>query len=223
MVEWYRPGDDFPAALQLLSDLAEEIFARGPARPITYAEAFSKSLAIDPHRATAAELAALAERQGDFGGGQFCRAIATPGWICSWSSGSSRCWAVLGRRCCAITRPRKRAGPRGPRDPAVAERFELYLDGIELANGYVESLDPGLRRTGGIAQRAATANRNSRPRAACWPRWTPACRRRAAWCLGFDLAIHAGDFRRGSHYWEHAEFRQITADSQVSRKKFPQG
>ena len=38
-----------------------------------------------------------------------------------------------------------------------------------------------------------------------------------------DRKRHAGDFRCGSHYWEHAEFRQVTADLKLSRKKFPQG
>ena len=147
MVEWYRPGDDFPAALQLLSDLAEEIFARGPARPITYAEAFSKSLAIDPHRATAAELAALAEREGISAAASFAGADRDT-WLDLLLV--ERIEPLLGRTgpqvLCDYPASQAALARVRPGDPAVAERFELYLDGIELANGYVELLDPGLLR-----------------------------------------------------------------------------
>ncbi|MCK6371056.1 MAG: EF-P lysine aminoacylase GenX [Gammaproteobacteria bacterium] len=35
---------------------------------------------------------------------------------------------------------------RDPNDPAIAERFEVYLDGLELANGYHELADPREQR-----------------------------------------------------------------------------
>jgi lysyl-tRNA synthetase class 2 len=44
-----------------------------------------------------------------------------------------------------------------PGTPPVAERFELYVDGIELANGYHELLDPAILRERNGANNAARA------------------------------------------------------------------
>ena len=74
----------------------------------------------------------------------------TPGPTSSaacWSSRSSRSSATAAPRCSCEYPGREAALARPkPRDPRVAERFELYACGVELANAFGELTDPAEQR-----------------------------------------------------------------------------
>ena len=158
--EWYRTGDDYAAGIALLSELAQAMLGRGPAERVTYAEAFARHVGIDPHRATGAELAATARRLG----------VVAPeslapddrdGWLELLLA--ERVEPHLGHPAPTILYdyPASQAMLAQTRRDAdgveLAERFELYAGGVELANGYHELLDASeLRR------RTARANEQRR-------------------------------------------------------------
>ena len=147
MVEWYRLGDGLAEGMQLLGELAESLLGRGEAETISYQAAFERYAGIEPHTAETQDMARLA----------LARDIAAPE---SLSESDRDDWLDLllvefvqphlGRQRPVIVYdyPASQAAlarvRRGP--PGVAERFELYVDGIELANGYHELVDASVLR-----------------------------------------------------------------------------
>jgi lysyl-tRNA synthetase class 2 len=155
LVEWYRIGDDMQAGMDLLSELAAELLGRGPAETISYRQAFFEHAGLDPLKSDTAALAAAADRHG----------VSLPSGI---SPADRDAWLDL----LLVERVEPQLGRTRPvilydypasqaalarvraEEPPVAERFELYFRGIELANGYHELTDPTTLR-----DRAALANR----------------------------------------------------------------
>ncbi len=167
MVEWYRRGDDMRQAIALLSDLAETLLERGPAETIRYGDAFARHVGLDPHRAG---LDALRSAARSLPGGdsplptEFDRdglldwlltecvqprlGLERPTIICDFPASQA-----------ALAQVRIDASDD---QPPVAERFELYVGGVELANGYHELLDPAVLRGRNAEtnrQRVADGNR----------------------------------------------------------------
>jgi lysyl-tRNA synthetase class 2 len=162
MLEWYRPG----ATLTSLMDETEFLLrAVLPPRVewggctvsldaferITVAEAFFRHAGVDV-LATAEDAPALAaaagisRRDGEDWEDLFFRLLLEriepqigrirPTFLTHWPAAQ----AALARR--------------DPADPRVAERFELYAAGLELANAFVELTDEAEQRARFIADRA---------------------------------------------------------------------
>jgi lysyl-tRNA synthetase class 2 len=153
MVEWYRVGDGMLEGMQLLSDVCENLLGRGPGELLSFADAFGRSLDIDPYTATISELQVAAEQHG----------VSAPaglgddrdGWLdllfvdrVQGMLGRPRPTVLFDYPASQAALARVRAG-----NPPIAERFELIVDGIELANGYHELSDAAVLR-----ERIAKAN-----------------------------------------------------------------
>jgi lysyl-tRNA synthetase class 2 len=139
MLEWYRLGIDHHALMRdveaLLRAMLEPHRALGPARHLTYSDAFEASLGIDPLAASAHEITAALRRAGaDVPGslledhdGLLDLAMATvvaPGFAedhITFLHDFPASQAALAR-------------VRGP----VASRFEAFWGALELANGFHE-------------------------------------------------------------------------------------
>ncbi len=140
MVEWYRAGDGMEAGMRLLEGLCREV--AGSPEPVrtSYRQSFQRHVGIDPHMAGCEELRAAARRLQVAVPDQFADAdrdewlnlllavvveprlgASTPELLYDYPGSQSALAATVVRD-----------------GVEVAERFELYWRGIELANGYHE-------------------------------------------------------------------------------------
>jgi len=142
MVEWYRPGDGPEQGMALTDQLCQALLNRGPAERVSYGEAFRRHAGLDPHTAATDLLRASAARFG----------IAVPdslspedrdGWLDLLLVERVQPHLGIERPSILYDYPASQAALARIRreEPPLAERFELYVDGIELANGYHELLD----------------------------------------------------------------------------------
>lgn len=147
IVEWYRRDDGLADGMQLLSDFAVATLGCGPAERMSYREAFARYVGVDP----LCDPIAILEAKGRMTG------LAPPK---SFDRGDRDAWLDwllvelvephLGIAAPTILYdypPSQAALARVRHDsPPVAERFELYVAGVELANGYHELLDANVLR-----------------------------------------------------------------------------
>ncbi len=161
MIEWYRRGFDDSALMTEVEDLVARLLApqRLPARAerLTYAAAMRRHAGVDVHCAGDAELTEAAARHGIACHADLDR-DAKLDLLMGLVVGPQ-----LGREnpCFISDYPASQASLARlkPGRPPVAARFELYLDGLEIANGFHELNDAEEQRARFIRDQAARRRR----------------------------------------------------------------
>jgi elongation factor P--(R)-beta-lysine ligase len=148
LLEWYRPGFDHHQLMHEVACLIRSLADRDlPIERLSYAEAFERQLGIEPHTATVQQLQASAiEHQ--IAGAEDLLLEDRDGWLDLLLShliephlgveGMTFLYDYPSTQA-ALSRVR-------PGNPSVAERFELYLSGVEIANGFHELVDAAEQR-----------------------------------------------------------------------------
>ena len=143
LLEWYRPGYDLNLLMDETSELVRAVLSKPniPCQRLTYRELFQNHLGFDPHQVSTESLSQFAADSGVPGGAQLhIEDVDT--WLdlllthCIQPRLGSGILLVYDYPASQASLARVRPG-----DPSVAERFELYLDGVELANGFHELAD----------------------------------------------------------------------------------
>jgi lysyl-tRNA synthetase class 2 len=158
LLEWYAPGSSLADTAALLAALCQELLGTVGLERLTCSAAFMAHAGLDPLAATAADWLAAVRRAGlvlpeglaDLPAAAICDRCfelvlaelvqprlgqAAPTWLEAWPE-SQAAFARI-----------------DPGPPATARRFELFVRGVELANGWEE--ETGRSE---IARRIAAAN-----------------------------------------------------------------
>jgi len=144
LLEWYRPGWDHHLLMDEIDDLLGAVLDVPGGERLTYAEAFDSHAKLDPHTSSTDRLRYQVDRLGVRGLDQLDRddllnlllthvvepqlGRGRPTFIYDFPASQS-----------ALAQVR-------PGDPPLAERFEVFVEGVELANGYHELTDPDEQR-----------------------------------------------------------------------------
>ncbi|MCW8919062.1 MAG: EF-P lysine aminoacylase EpmA [Gammaproteobacteria bacterium] len=158
LLEWYRPGLDHHQLMDEVEALVAPILGlAGRAQRLSYREAFLRFAGLDPFAASIAELRATAQRLDIQG---FDAGEARDSWLDLILSHRIEPQLGCAGLCFLTDYPASQAALArlSPDNPVVAERFELYFQGVELANGFHElggSAEQRRRFESELAQRAA--------------------------------------------------------------------
>jgi len=144
MLEWYRTGFDEQQLMDEVAELVSGITGRPAPRRTTYRQLFQQTLELDPHDCSDETLTQEAHRHIDFDSRGYSRdellhlllaEVVEPALV-------DDCFVYDFPTCLAAL---ARIAPDISGVP-VARRFELFMDGMEIANGYWELTDAAEQR-----------------------------------------------------------------------------
>lgn len=141
MLEWYRPGMSYHALMDELAELLAWLMPAGRAdtERISYADLFQRELKLDVLSAGVAELKDCAHENG----------LEVVGFDDDYDNWASLLLANLIEPGLGVDNPvfvydypsSQAALAQIRHEDNIAERFELYINGVEIANGYQELTD----------------------------------------------------------------------------------
>lgn len=146
MLEWYRLELDDHALMDEVAELVSALLNITQVKKITYQSAFEDILGVNPHQTCEEELAALAKPY--LGGASF--ELDRDGWLDILMTHAIEPELPKNKLTFIHDYPASQAALArvmiDEQGQKIARRFELYVGGMELANGYWELTDGAEQR-----------------------------------------------------------------------------
>jgi elongation factor P--(R)-beta-lysine ligase len=147
LLEWYRVGFDqhrlMTETAELVMSMLASMLKLDPPERLTYREVFLRHADIDPHTASVADYKTIAKRHDIDVPKDMLAHNDTAAWrdlllthVVESKLGQGRLTFIYDYPASQASLARLQPG-----NPPVAARFELYLNGMELANGFHELAD----------------------------------------------------------------------------------
>ena len=141
MVEWYRVGDDYVRGMDLLDEFSQQVLGCQSADRMTYRNAFEKAIGIDPLDCPLESLAQVA-RENEIELTDAFDNAERDDWLDLLLAELVEPELGTKRPAIIYDWPATQAALAKTRSvEGVAERFELFIDATEIANGYHELTD----------------------------------------------------------------------------------
>ena len=160
MLEWYRPDFDHHDLMDEMDELLQLILNGEPAERLTYQQAFLRYAKLDPHSASLETLQDCAEQAGI--AIQQLKLTSKDAWLHLLMSHVVEPHLGQEQPTFIYDYPASQAALAQIRAsyPPLAERFEVYVKGIELANGFHELSDAAEQHRRFFAELAERKNLN---------------------------------------------------------------
>jgi elongation factor P--(R)-beta-lysine ligase len=140
MLEWYQPGYSMNDLMDEVEQLVKSLLNCAAVSRISYRDIFLQHFDIDPHSISLEELGELANRKMDLSSDDLDKTDFLQLLFGKFIE------AELPENCLIYDFPADQAALAVIEEDkfgvSVAKRFELFCNGMEIANGYFELLDP---------------------------------------------------------------------------------
>ncbi len=151
ILEWYRVGFDYHQLMDEVTELVMQLVGDrielSGVEHLSYAELFNCHFNINPHRTSVAELASCA-MEWNLSIPETMDTNDPDPWLSLLLTHCIEPQLGLGKLTFIYDYPASQAALARirPDNPPISERFELYINGIELANGFQELCDANEQR-----------------------------------------------------------------------------